>query len=131
MIGSVASSLQLNFNSDTANNYSMHGLFGNGTSALANGSPSTSNIQSIGQYAATIITYPNLAIMDVIDYASTTKYKTVRVLGGFDKNAAGGEVSLTSGSWRSTSAITSATLSMSTGVFNTGTTIALYGIKGA
>jgi hypothetical protein len=129
MIGSVASSLQLNFNGDTAANYSMHGLFGNGTAASAAGSSSTSNIQSIGQSSATITTYPNVAIMDVIDYASTSKYKTVKVFGGFDKNAAGGEVSLTSGSWRSTSAVTSVTLSMSTGVFNTGTTIALYGVK--
>jgi len=129
MVASASAALQLTFNGDTASNYSMHGVFGTGSAAAASGSVSTSNIQTLGQYTGTITTYPNVAIMDILDYASTTKNKTVRCLQGFDKNAAGGEIGLTSGLWRSTSAITSLSLILSTGNFTTSTTIALYGVK--
>jgi len=129
MVASASAALQLTFNGDTASNYAMHGVFGDGSAAAANGSASTSGIQTLGQYTGTITTYPNVAIMDILDYASTSKFKTVRCLQGFDKNAAGGEVGLTSGLWRSTSAISSLSLILTTGNFTTSTTIALYGVK--
>ena len=129
MVASATAALYLTFNGDTASNYSMHGLFGTGSAAVVNGSSSTSGIETLGQYTGTITTYPNVAIMDILDYASTTKNKTVRCFQGFDKNAAGGEVGLTSGLWRSTSAVTSLSLTLTGGNFTTSTTIALYGVK--
>lgn len=128
-VASAVAALQMTVNGDTAANYTQHGLYGNGTAASASGAPSTSNISILGGLDATITTYPNVAIIDILDYASTTKNKTVRSFGGFDKNASGSDVCLMSGVWRSTSAITSVSLAMSTGNFTTSTTIALYGVK--
>ena len=71
-------------------------------------------------------------LIDIQDYASTTKYKTVRSFSGMDGNAADTQyvVTLRSNLWLSTSAITSITLIPAT-AFTTSTTFALYGIKGA
>ena len=131
MICTSSAALLTTFNSDTGSNYAMHGLFGTGSATAVNGAATQANIQSLGQYAGTITTYPNVVIMDIHDYASTSKYKTVRSFGGFDKNAAGGEVDLVSGLWMNTAAITSVTFALSGGSYSSGTTFALYGIKGA
>ena len=72
----------------------------------------------------------NGLIIDILDYKDTNKYKTLRGLGGNDANGSG-YVSFNSGSWRSTSAITSIKLYPDTGSFNTYSHFALYGIKGA
>ncbi len=68
-------------------------------------------------------------ITDVLDYTDTNKYKTVRYLGGKDQNGSGG-VSLNSGSWRSTAAVTSITFFSSGVDFPEYTQFALYGLKG-
>jgi hypothetical protein len=67
-------------------------------------------------------------IIDILDYANTNKYKTVRTLGGYDANGSG-VVSLRSNSWRNTSAITS--VKFYTGGTTSDSRFALYGIKGA
>jgi len=131
MICTSSAALLTNFNSDTGNNYAMHGLFGTGSATAVNGVGTQSNIQSLGQNAGTITTYPNVVIMDIHDYASISKYKTVRSFGGFDNNASGTEVDLVSGLWMNTAAITSITFALSGGSYSSGTTISLYGIKGA
>ena len=69
-------------------------------------------------------------VIDILDYANTNKYKTLRVLTGIDVNGSGGYVQLSSGLWQSSSAITSITLTNSTN-YTTATQFALYGIKGA
>jgi hypothetical protein len=74
--------------------------------------------------------YFTAAIFDFHDYASTTNYKTIRYFGGNDTNG-GGQVNLRSALYMSTSAITSLTITCSSGAFGTGSTFALYGIKGA
>ena len=72
------------------------------------------------------------SIVDIVDYGSASKYKTVRSFDGADMNGSGTEINLTSGLWLSTSAITSITLTTTGGyAFRAGTTFALYGIKGA
>lgn len=73
-------------------------------------------------------------IIDIHDYASTTKYKTVRSLtgtqdNGYTSNASG--IVLNSALWENTAAITSITLTSHGGNFTTNSTFALYGIKGA
>ena len=70
------------------------------------------------------------SIIDILDYASTSKFKTTRVLDGYDANGSG-EVIIGSGNWRSTSAITSITLGPSSGNMKLYSSFALYGIKGA
>jgi len=68
-------------------------------------------------------------ILDIIDYTSTSKYKTLRMVSGGDVNGTGGVVSLDSALWLSTSAITSLTIKADYTAFASGTTFALYGIK--
>jgi hypothetical protein len=68
-------------------------------------------------------------VIDILDYANTSKYKTIRTLSGWDKNG-GGNVGLSSGLWLSTSAISSIVIGSQTGNLVTNTQFALYGIKG-
>ena len=121
------------FNGDTTANYSNHALNADGASA---GSYGNAN-QSVG-YAgfssganATANVFSG-GIASILDYANTSKYKTVRGVSGFDQNAAGGEeIDLISSNWRSTSAITSIELTLETSAnFLQYSTFALYGIKG-
>jgi len=69
-------------------------------------------------------------VIDILDYANTNKYKTSRNLAGYDNNS-GGRVSLNSGNWRNTNAITSITLTCRSDNFQQYSQFALYGIKGA
>jgi hypothetical protein len=115
------------FNGDTGANYSQHQLVGTGSAASANGLTNQNNM-TLGQNGTS--TYPSADIMDILDYADTNKYKTVRDLSGVDSNNTGqGLIILRSGSWRNTAAITSITLTLSGGNYNSATSYALYGIK--
>jgi hypothetical protein len=73
---------------------------------------------------------PAVAVIDILDYANTSKYKTTRTLAGNDQNGAG-LVGLYSGLYMSTSAISSIEFTINgSGNFATGSNFALYGIKG-
>lgn len=125
--------LGLRVNSDSGSNYARHGLQGSGSSVSAEGVDNQTFI-SVGYCAV-----PNNAgsdiygstIIDIQDYKSTTRNKTVRAFSGGDTNGAG-FVSLASGLWMSTSAITSVTLTLSidSTTFVAGSTFSLYGIAG-
>jgi hypothetical protein len=67
-------------------------------------------------------------IIDIHDYASTTKNKTVRTFSGVDMNGSG-LVYLTSGLWLNTAAVNSVLLKPDGGDFDTGSSVALYGIN--
>jgi hypothetical protein len=68
-------------------------------------------------------------VIDILDYQNTNKFKTARGLGGSDNNG-NGEIYLTSGLWRDTSAITSVSLFPGVGTtFNQYSSFALYGIN--
>jgi len=122
------------FNSDTGANYARHRINGNGSSAgaLGESSQNACRIYSVGS-RGTENNRMGACILDIHDYASTSKYKTVRAIGGIDVNAAStnGEISSSSGLWMNTSAVTSITLTIGSGNFASNTQIALYGIKGA
>lgn len=126
---SLANNTIIRFNGDSATNYSTHYLVGNGSSASAGAEVSSTYIytdilsQTSTSFAPTVV--------DILDYANTNKYKTVRSLSGIDMNGSG-TVWLASGAWRNTAAITSLTFSMPAGfTFAQYTQFALYGIKGA
>jgi hypothetical protein len=71
-----------------------------------------------------------VAIVDILDYANTSKNTTTRVLSGWDNNGSG-IVSFNSGLWVNTAAVNSITLRQGEGTqFASNTTAALYGIKG-
>jgi len=69
--------------------------------------------------------------MDIHDYTSTTKNKTVRTFSGVsDNNVGGNGVALQTALYRSTNAISSITLVADGTAFATNTVYSLYGIKG-
>jgi hypothetical protein len=125
----------LQFNGDTGSNYSYHYLIGDGSSPSAAGGASQTSmrIARIDQSNFTGLTnMMATAIIDIHDYASTTKAKTVRYISGNSTNNVGdGQVNLGSGGWFSTSAVNQVSIFVSGTSFTTSTVISLYGIKGA
>ena len=123
---------KVTFNSDTGSNYAWHYLEGDGSAASA-GAGSTQANFFINRLAGNTATaqIQGAVIFDILDYANTNKYKTVRSLGGVDNNGSG-LLSYYSGLWMSTSAITSIKLVPNGGTnFVQYTNVALYGIKSA
>ena len=127
----VRSTILLTFNSDTAANYSYHGLYGTGATAGAFAATSANYIYTpeLTGAGATVGNF-GAGITDILDYANTNKYKTTRCLTGQDDNGSG-QIRLESGSWRSTVAISSITLTPSSANLAQYSSFALYGIKGA
>ena len=118
----------LRFNSDSGSNYSYHGLYGGGSSVAANGFANSSSI-AVGPTTGYVTNTMAVAIIDIHDYADTSKNKTVRSFNGVDFNGSG-EIRLHSGLWRSTAAITSISIFLNANTFLSNSTFALYGIKG-
>lgn len=127
---SVGYSIDMNFNSDTATNYTVHQLYGDGTTASAYGAVNFAYIfAGVAGYTSTTSVAPT--IIDILDYTNTNKFKTCRMLTGFDSNGVNtGYIQFNSGVWRNTSAITRIDLKLG-GNFSTTATFALYGIKGS
>lgn len=112
---------------DTGSNYSWHYLLGQGSgSALAgNGTSTTSAL--IGQNSAGTSNFAG-TIIDILDYANTSKNKTFRSLNGWDNNGAGA-MFMWSGAWFNTAAVNTIKINASTS-FAQYSSFALYGIKG-
>lgn len=120
----------LQINSDTGNNYSWHSLLGDG-GAVAAGAASTTNMIYVATTYGTSGSNFAVAVVDILDYANTNKFKTVRSLTGNDNNSSFSKVGLYSGLWQSTSAITTLRVrSRTSGNFAQYSQVALYGIKG-
>lgn len=119
----------LRFNGDSGTNYSAHDLRGNGGVIAAGGYPSQNAMYlqrfAGGNQASGMF---GVVVADILDYANTSKYKTLRDLGGYDFNGSGNAY-LASGLWLSTSAITSMTMTTSSGNWAQYTQFALYGVK--
>ena len=123
---------------DTGANYSFHNLNVRADSVLSAdaGSNSTNIYYLYASSSARIASTFAVGVIDILDYANTNKYKTIRSLNGCDLNGTpssqGGALSLTSGNWRSTSAITHIRITPVIGPnFTQYTQFALYGIRGA
>lgn len=132
MLGSTTGvdSPYIRFNGDTGSNYSWHSLLGEGTTARAQAVANTSSINMGGMWFGLVGSYPSVAIVDVLDYQNTNKYKTARVLTGQDNNSTYGSVGLESGLWQNTSAINSLTVFLSgSTTFSQYSSFALYGVK--
>ena len=128
LVSSTSTSNQaVQFNSDTGANYARHALYGNGSTVTAAGTTGNTSIR-VSTFTGADATYPTSFIVDILDYANTNKYKTVRSLAGIDLNGSG-EVTFLSGLWLSTSAISTLVLTGG-GTIAQNTVAALYGIKG-
>lgn len=126
----AGNNITMQFNNDNANNYVYHYLVGTGSAAYAGSVTATNKVVIEGQYNGTVGTYPNVGIVDILDYTNTSKNKTVRSLSGGDNNSTTGEISLNSGLWLNTASISTIKV-LASASFDAGSSFALYGIKGA
>ena len=123
---SVADSVIVQYNADTATNYSAVLLTGNGAAVASTNTTSATSIRlhNVGQTSTTV---PETFSLDVFSYAGSTN-KTALATSATDTNGAG-SVELTVGLWRSTSAITQVTLKLFGGNnFAIGSIATLWGI---
>lgn len=126
------------FNGDTGSNYSSHLVYtnlGNGT-AVSGASVNDTWIQTTQNIGTTTGgNFYGVAVMDILDYKDTSKFKTIRMLTGFNANGtpAGGDderIMLISGNWRNTNAITTIRIAPSNGTnFTANSRISLYGLR--
>lgn len=118
------------FNSDTGSNYALHRIDASGASVSAVGYPSLDRMDfdRIAGASATASIF-GASVLDILDYATTSKNKTVRGFGGCDTNG-GGYLMVESGLWMSTSAITTIYMEPTGGGnWVQYSTAALYGVK--
>jgi hypothetical protein len=121
------------FNGDTGSNYARHLLYGDGASAAAGASTSDTKlaigeVPAVGGLANTFGPF----IVDILDFANTSKYKTARTLSGNEQNYTSsnrGIVHLYSGLWMNTAAINSIKFYCDSGNFAEYSSFALYGVK--
>ena len=135
--GADSDPLILRFNSDTGNNYATHGLGAynyNGSGATySNATTSTSRILLTESLASSVSTANafGVVVADIADPFETTKNKTVKAVSGLQ----GGlwrDVSLRSGVWLNTGAVTSITLAPLVGSnFVANSRFSIYGLKGS
>jgi hypothetical protein len=130
--GTTADTLVLvrfQLNSDTGNNYARHIITGDG-STVGVATDASQPVGGVGNFAAANASASifGTAVLDILDYANTNKYKTIRSLSGNDRNGAG-TVGLFSSLWLSTNAITSIKVFPAAANFAQYSSFALYGIK--
>ncbi|CAB4157891.1 hypothetical protein UFOVP688_55 [uncultured Caudovirales phage] len=122
--------IYVQFNTDTANNYTYHLLNSDGSSAI-----SASGTSQAGAGAPRISAASDTAnvfgavVIDILDYANTNKNTTIRTIGGYDANGSGSS-RLTSGVWLNTAAVTSIAIkSGNAGNLAQYSSFSLYGVK--
>jgi hypothetical protein len=121
--------LNAQFNGDSGSNYAYHAIRANGSTVSVS--------QNFGATKAVFGADDNgdasnfgVSVVDILDYANTSKNKTTRSLAGQERNSTG-VVNFWSSLWMSTSAINSITIVPDASTFRVGSKFALYGIKGA
>jgi len=130
--GATFTVLYMYFNGDTATNYFFHEVRADGSTVTAQASGATEFI-FFGSNTASSATSNvfGTSIVNIADYTTTNKKKTVRSLYGWDNNGSG-RIGINSGLWNSESAISSITIFPSgTPTFTSNSIFSLYGIKGA
>lgn len=121
--------INMRFNSDSGSNYAYHALQGNGSSAVAfNGTSQTYVRNQTGVDGSDPANVFQASIYDILEYSSASKYKTVKILTGYDNNG-GGFIRLLSGLWQNNNAINSIEIYPPSTTFTANTQFALYGVK--
>ena len=124
-------SIKLVINSDTSSTYTRHILYADGSSVSSAYNATTGFCYAGGVVQGGFTANVFAAnVMDILDYANTNKYKTLRNLSGADGNGSG-QMTLVSNLWQSSSAITTLSFTSFSGSnFAQYSQFALYGIKG-
>lgn len=131
-VASAADDTVLRFNGVSTSTYFSHYLYGNG-STVSSGNILSQNVMYLDQSPGATNTTDafGAGIVDILDYTSTLKNKTVRTLTGYH-GAGSKSVWMGSGSIALTAAITSITLlTANSANHKAGSRFSLYGIKGA
>ena len=114
--------IDMKFNSDSGSNYSRTYIYATGSSY---GGAAITN--ATAGYAGTLGTGYTTNIVNILNYSGTSKQKSWLTRA----SAASTAVIHAIGLWRSTSAITSISLTINTLTWPAGSTMTLYGIKAA
>ena len=120
----IQADYHLRLNGDTGSNYNSVRAQGNGTAAFSGAQTDTTFIRINGS-GDLMTDFSNSAIIQIMDYSATDKHTTVLVRNG----TASRRVEMVTGSYASTSAITTVLLFPSTCIFDIGSTFSLYGIE--
>lgn len=126
---SSGNSMIASFNSDSSNIYTWGSLIGyasNGKTYSSSWISSSFQLSSLGNSS---LNQSSAIIMDIYNYSSTSIKKSYmgiggRTLTGFDRS-----VQLDAGTYESSTAVTSITLSLGAASFTAGTKLSLYGVK--
>jgi len=123
------------FNGDTStSNYYDHWVEATGSTVAAGdggGGNAYTILHRMTQGSAAASNMMGVVIVDIHDYSSTSKNKTIRYFSGVeDNNTIYSTLDIGSGLWANTAAITSMTITIPNGNYNTQSVFALYGIKG-
>jgi hypothetical protein len=122
-VTSTAATKIIRFNSDSGANYNWIRISGNGTSGSA--ASNTNGTQILPSAVATDTSTERLFTkVDIIGYRRSGETRS----GLINNGRAGAGVDVTGFRWRNTTAISTITISLSTGTFTAGSTLALYGI---
>ena len=119
--------IYMQFNGDTATNYSYTRLTGDGSTATSQRSSNTAKTLVMGASIAIPSTVTGMFTLNIMNYSNTTTYKTTI---GNESIASGGFVAKAF-LWRSTAAISSILLADDGGNLLAGSTFSLYGIAAA
>lgn len=119
----------IRFNGDTNANYTIHELTGGGAATASSGGLAAVGFARIGYWQSGTLSFPYVGVVDILDYASSSKTTVIRCFNGTDTNSAG-NVRLISGMWTSTAAVTSITVYTVQQNLPQYSTVALYGIRG-
>lgn len=125
--------LGMRVNADTGSSYSWHRLYGFGVGSGGTDTGATQTYMNVAQMAGGTVNNSlgfGAIVIDILDYTSTTKNKTVRSLSGYDDNGQGA-IEFASGAWyNSSTAISSITLLPLIGTnIAQYSQFALYGVK--
>jgi len=125
----------IKFNGEgTTTNYAYHHLVGAGSGTPTSGGDFNVAAIDINQIVAASSMSDNFTsiVIDVLDYTSTAKYKTVRHLYGDDRNSESayhGHINFSSGLWKNTAAINQITVSDNVANWAEYSTLSIYGVK--
>ena len=123
--------VKMQFNNDTTlANYRAHISYGYGSGSASSDYGNNYTLLVWANNTGSVANTFAGAVIDILDYANTNKYKTTRSLDGYETNSAG-TIALTSGLWMNTSAISSIKFLGYSGNPIQYSQFALYGIKAA
>ena len=123
----------LKFNNDTGSNYAKHWFFAFDSGGIYTSTATSTTPPSIGYVQGYDTNPTTVAVIDILDYQSTTKYKTARYITGSpeQQTASQGAIVFGSNLWlNSGTAINQIDITVASSNWSSSSTFALYGIKG-